>query len=212
MANFDTIKNPHSYDEYKKLVTEYAEKMTTSGVEQSPERIEATKLNAQRIKRIDKQTEISSEIKKALAAINQNWTWLILSESWCGDGAQNIPVIANIAALSENIKLKIIFRDENPEIMDAFLTNGSRSIPKLICINSENQNVIGTWGPRPAKIQQMVKEYKAQYPNNSHDEFVKNLHLWYAKDKGESLQKDFVLVLKQWAVNNETEQIKQDIA
>ncbi len=200
MVKFDIIKKSYSYDEYKSLISEYAETMTASGPEQSTERIEATKLNAQRMKRIDKQVELSNEIKEIITNIGQKWTWIILSESWCGDGAQNIPVIAKIAALSANIKLKIIFRDENPEIMDAFLTNGSRSVPKLICINSENKVIVGIWGPRPAMIQQMVKEYKAQYPDNSHAEFVKNLHLWYAKDKGESLQKDFEILFRQWVV------------
>jgi hypothetical protein len=200
MINFSAIKNAYSYTDYKKLVISYAEKGGTSGNEQLPERIEATKLNAQRIKRIDKQIELSNEIQETIAKIFEKWTWIVLVESWCGDGAQNLPVVAKIAECSPNIKLKILLRDENLGIMDAYLTNGSRSIPKLICINSTTNEEIGTWGSRPVKIQQMVKEYKAQNPQSSHDDFVKSLHLWYAKDKGESLQKDFEKLLNQWAI------------
>lgn len=194
------LPNMFTYNEYKNLVMECAEKRTTTGIEQSSERIEATKINAQRMKRIYKQVQLHDKIK---ALVNNNHLklgWIVLAESWCGDGAQNIPIIAKIASLSpDNIELKIILRDENPELMDAYLTNGSRSIPKLICISSESGEEIGTWGPRPAKIQKMVKEYKAQYPNSSHDAFVRHLHLWYAKDNGEALQYDFEQLLAEWS-------------
>jgi hypothetical protein len=188
-----------SYDEYKNLVIECAEKRTTTGSEQSQERIEATKINAQRMKRIDKQVQLHEKIKNIVNNSHLKLAWRVLTESWCGDGAQNIPIIAKIASLApDNIEFKIILRDENPKIMDACLTNGSRSIPKLICISSESEDEIGTWGPRPLKIQQMVKEYKAQFPKASHDAFVRNLHLWYAKDNGEALQYDFEQLLAEW--------------
>ncbi len=199
-VNFSKIKNEYSYSDYKKLVIAQAENRHTSGIEQLPERIEATKINAQRMKRIDKHVELFNELKGVLKNIKKNWTWFVLVESWCGDGAQNLPVIAKIAESSLNIELKILLRDENPEIMDGYLTNGSRSIPKLICIDSDTQEEIGTWGSRPVKIQQMVKEFKAQFADTPHDEFVKNLHLWYAKDKGESLQRDFEKLLTEWVI------------
>lgn len=193
------VSKSFSYDDYKNLVIEYSEKNRTTGNEQLPERIEATKINAQRMKRIDKQVQVNENITSLIKKLNTKWEWIVIAESWCGDGAQNIPVIAKIASLSpDKIELKLILRDENPEIMEAYLTNGSRSIPKLICIHSETKEEIGTWGPRPAKIKEMVAEFKAQYPNVPHDEFVKKLHLWYAKDRGESLQKDFEELLYQW--------------
>ena len=198
VINFPEIKNSFSYEGYKSMVIAYAENGQTSGKESLPERIEATKINAQRMKRIDKQVVISNEIQEAMGSINERWTWLVLAESWCGDGAQNIPVIAKIAGLSPNVELKILLRDENHELMEAYLTNGSRCIPKLICINSETKEEIGTWGPRPLRIQQMVKEYKAQNPDVPHDEFVRNIHLWYAQDKGESLQNCFEQLLCDW--------------
>ena len=199
-VNFSEIKNAYSYADYKELVISYSENGKTSGHEQLPERIEATKINAQRMKRIGKQIELSPKIKEVVGNINEKWTLFVLAESWCGDGAQNIPVIAKIAECSPNIELKILLRDENSEVMDAYLTNGSRSIPKLIFINSETKEEIGVWGPRPAKIQQMVKEYKTQFPQNSHDEFVKSLHLWYAQDKGESLQDELEKLISEWTI------------
>lgn len=198
IVDVNKAKNAFSYEEYKALVTRLSENNQTTGNEPIPARIEATKLNAQRMKRIDKQFIPDEELKDELKNVEDKWLWLMLAESWCGDGAQNIPVIAKIAAAAPNIELKIILRDENPEIMDAYLTNGSRSIPKLICVNAETHKEIGVWGARPKVIQDMVKEYKAQNPDVSHDEFVKNLHLWYAKDKGEALKKEFLELIKEW--------------
>ncbi|MBL7892879.1 MAG: thioredoxin family protein [Bacteroidia bacterium] len=189
----------YSYSEYRTLVVHNSETGTTTGGEALPERIEATKINAQRMKRIDKQIKINDSLRIVLENINNKWLWILIAESWCGDGAQNIPIISKMAECSTNIELKIILRDENLNIMDAYLTNSSRAIPKLICLNSETGKEVGTWGPRPLAIQNLVKTYKIQNPDIPHDEFVRNLHLWYAKDKGESLQKDFEQLISEWS-------------
>src|ERR1035437_4585110 len=108
LVNSSEIKNTYSYVEYKNLVISCAENGKTSGIEQLPERIEATKINAQRMKRISKHTALNAKIKEVVGNLNEKWTWVVLTESWCGDGAQNIPVIAKIAECSPNIELKII--------------------------------------------------------------------------------------------------------
>lgn len=188
----------YSYSEYREIVFGLAEKNSTTGLEQSTERVEATKLNAQRVKRLDKTININETLSSLIKEIDRKWKWTVLVESWCGDGAQNIPVIAKMAAINENIELKLILRDENSEIMNQYLTNGSQSIPILICSDVSTGTVIGTWGPRPIRIAEMVKEFKNSNPNVPHDEFVKNLHLWYAKDKGESIQIDFLQKINSW--------------
>ncbi len=188
-----------NYDEYKNLVLECAEKNTTTGDEKLPERIEATKMNAQRMKRIDKQQQINENISAIVKNNKTKWNWVVLTESWCGDGAQNIPIISKIAALNpQAIDLQFLLRDEHPELMDQCLTNGSRSIPKLICTDAKTGKVIGTWGPRPKKIQQMVTDLKSNDPNISHDLLVQNIHLWYGKDRGEALQEELEQVLSEW--------------
>lgn len=182
------IINPYSYSEYKDLVVKLAEEKKCSG-EQTPERINATALNAQRMKRIDKQFELNADLMKVISLINKKYTWILIVESWCGDGAQCVPIIAKIAESNPNIELNLILRDENPTYMDNFLTNGARAIPKLIFMH--NGNAIGTWGPRPKAIQNMVTNYKLNNPNVSHEDFVTLLHLWYARDKTQSLQNEF---------------------
>lgn len=186
-----------SYVEYRDLVVRLATNNSTTG-EITPERIDATKLNAARMKRIERQVVLREDLKAIVQNVKSNWEWTVLAEAWCGDGAQNIPVIAKIASLNPRIKLTILLRDENPELMNLYLTNGTRSIPKLICINRDRGKELGTWGSRPKRISDMVSDFKAKNPGISHSEFVSNLHLWYARDKGESLQEDFLTLILEW--------------
>lgn len=188
------ITQSYNYEEYKKMIIKYAEEYTTSG-EQSKERIAATLINAQRMKRIDKQCIINYNLHTLTSQINKKQKWLVISESWCGDSAQCIPVIAKIAELNKNVKLEIIFRDDHLDVIDSFLTNGSRSIPKLISIDEETESVNFIWGPRPQAIQNKVLELKNSNNEITHDELVKNIHLWYAQDKTKSIQSEFIELL-----------------
>ena len=188
------ITRSYNYEEYKKIVTKYAEEYTTSG-EQLKERIAATLINAQRMKRIDKQCIINYNLHTLTNQLYKKQTWLVISETWCGDSAQCIPVMAKIAELNTNIKLEIIFRDEHLDIIDSFLTNGCRSIPKLICIDEESESVNFIWGPRPKAIKDKVLELKKDNVAIEHEELVKNIHLWYAQDKTKSIQSEFIELL-----------------
>ena len=145
--------------------------------------------------RLDKKIEISEETKLHLQKLDKKQLWLVLTEGWCGDAAQNLPVIEKMAAESSNIELRLILRDENPEVMDLFLTNGARAIPKLISFDEEF-NVLFTWGARPSIATQMVVDYKADH-GKLDPEFKKNLQIWYNKDKGQNVQSDFVALIEQ---------------
>lgn len=91
-------------------------------------------------------------------------------------------------------------RSENPDLMDAHLTNGTKSIPKLICIHTNSGKEIGDWGPRPAIIQEKVKKLKSENPLITAQEFSRNLHLWYASDRGAALQNEFFNLIKKWKI------------
>jgi hypothetical protein len=128
--------------------------------------------------------------------LNVPLTWVVLAESWCADAAQNLPVFAKIAEGNPNVKLRILLRDENPEIMNQYLTNGSKSIPKLICLD-ENLNELGTWGPRPKFLQDWLYENKTN-PKMEMSELKEQFQIWYTKDKGQTLQKEMILLMKAW--------------
>ena len=116
-------------------------------------------LNDRRMKRLDKTIKISEETIQEFQKVKQPQTWLVLTEGWCGDAAQNLPILDKIASDTANIDLKIVLRDENLDLMDLFLTNGGRSIPKLIALDKDN-NVLDFWGPRPTIATKMVADYK----------------------------------------------------
>lgn len=201
LINNSTLENSYSYESYLELLNRLFEAGKTTGEDHSEAMLNYAKMNLYRMNRLNKTIKLSEEILKAIEQTNEPQTWLVISEGWCGDAAQNIPALAKIAAESDHINLKIILRDENLEIMDRFLTNGGRSIPKLIVLNSKTLKVLGTWGPRPSIAQEMVKEFK-KIPNGDYQEFQKELQLWYTKDKSNALQEEFVQLIKEWDMNN----------
>jgi hypothetical protein len=188
-----SLENTNSYKEYKDLIKELLAKNKSTGPNQSEDITNYSMLNDRRMKRLDKTIKISEETTTKIQKVTEAQTWLLLTEGWCGDAAQNLPVINKMADLNDQIHLKIVLRDENLELMDLFLTNGGRSIPKLIALDKDN-NVINTWGPRPAVAAKMVADYKAE--NGSLDaHFKEDLQVWYNKDKGKSTQEDFIKLL-----------------
>jgi len=150
-------------------------------------------LNQHRTSRVEKTFAFSEEIKTQLSALKQKIYWLVITEHWCGDSAQNIPVFHQIAEASEGkIELKFVYRDQNPELMDAFLTNHSRSIPKLIQLDS-HFNVNGIWGPRPSIAQKLVLKLKAN-PATA-ENYANELHLWYAKNRQSAISTEIEKLL-----------------
>lgn len=156
--------------------------------------LEYTKLNLQRSLRIKKTYNPSEEIISIVKQIDKPQLWMVLTEAWCGDSAQTLPYIAKIAELSDMIDLRILLRDDNLDIMDQYLTNGtSRSIPKLVAFDDKG-NELFQWGPRPKAAQYLVDRWKTE--GLSKDEFIEKLHLWYGRNRGKELENEFIELLK----------------
>tara|TARA_R110002124_G_scaffold43837_1_gene134521 strand:- start:1079 stop:1678 length:600 start_codon:yes stop_codon:yes gene_type:complete len=182
------IQNAYTYSEYISMVESVVAEGRTTGPIQSEDLSHYTKLNFSRSLRIYKTTKLADDIVTKVKAINRKQTWYVLTEGWCGDAAQSVPVIALMAEENPLITLKLILRDENLGIMDQFLTDGGRSIPKLIGID-ENENVLFTWGPRPQKAQELYNAFKAN-PTKEYKAFSEDLQRWYIKDKAVSIQEE----------------------
>lgn len=193
----ELIKDSFTYRQYRQLIDKRLERGRTTSDKNSEEIIEYTRMNVQRMNRLDDQVTLKDSLKQKLEQLEENWIWLVITEGWCGDAAQNIPAINKMAEASSNIELKFILRDENLEIMDQYLTNGSRSIPKLICLDAENLEEIGTWGPRPSSIQDKAMQWKDD-PEISMEEWAEKLHKRYADDKTGELQQEFEELIKEW--------------
>ncbi len=190
-----------SYAMYLKLVEQLVNFGLTTGENQTEALAGFTALNLKRMQRIDKTLKLSSQIVAAISELEQAQEWLLITEAWCGDSAQALPVISAMAAESKGkINLSIILRDENPELMAMHLTNGNKSIPKLVAFG-KNQKELFTWGPRPYEAQQLLVNWKTNPNDRTWDDFEKELHTWYAKDKTQSIQQEFQgLILNQKAV------------
>jgi len=190
-----SLKRSISYTEYRKLVEDLVKNNSTTGNEKTEALAEYTKLNDRRMKRWDKTLKISEESQNIFSQYDKRTTWLVLTESWCGDAAHVIPVINKVAEFNDNINLRLILRDENEELMNAYLTNGGKAIPKLIAIDKETGQVVKTFGPRPSEATKLVDEYKLEHGSLTL-EFKQDLQIWYNKDKGQTTISDLEKLLK----------------
>lgn len=187
------LQRSMSYTAYRSLVKRLVEDHSNSGLEKSENLAEYTKLNDRRMNRWDKTLKISEEVQTKLSQFDGNVTWLVITESWCGDAAHIVPVLYKIAE-HININFRVALRDENPELMDMFLSNGARAVPKLIMIDNVSGGLINTYGPRPSRATQMVLDYKAEHGTIS-PEFKEALQVWYNKDKGQNIVDDITKIL-----------------
>lgn len=186
----ENIRQSYTYPEYLALMDQVVAEKRTTGPQQSPELAEYTRLNQYRMHRLDKTVHLALDLQQLAFQISMSQTWYVLTEAWCGDAAQNLPVIAKVAQLNPHITLTLLLRDEHPEIMDVYLTHGGKSIPKLIAV-AENGAELFTWGPRPEALQELVEAYKAN-PDRPYAEFLEEVQRWYNADKTESVQRELV--------------------
>ena len=186
----------HSYPEYRKLMADLLKEGKSTAVEQTEERTHYGELNETRMHRLDKTMKITEGNSAKLKALNKNYLWLVLTESWCGDAAQILPIFNKMVLESnQKIELKLALRDENTALMDHFLTNKAKAIPKLILIDKATGSVVDDWGPRPKGAIDLMESYKEKF--GIIDETAKTeLQLWYLHDKGVSTQNEIIQLLQ----------------
>lgn len=194
------LNNALDYITYRALTDELvANGKSTAPKVDDPDMANYVKLNRQRMKRMEKTIEIGEELKSLLSSLKKKYTLLMITEPWCGDAARHVPVLAKMAELTDNMDLKVVLRDANLDLMDQYLTDGGRSIPKMVVLNADTLEELDVWGPRPAAAQKMVMDYKdAPEPKQSFDDFKADLQRWYDADKSVSLQTEMIDRLKQW--------------
>ena len=184
-----------SYEGFEHLIDRLLLEGKTTGEDQSEFMVSLTKLNRQRMKRIDNTLEFTPEQLAPFKQITKGQLWLVISEAWCADGAQIVPVLAKIAQSNPLIDLKIVLRDENPDLMNQYLTNGGKAIPILIIADAQSLEVLHVWGPRPKVATQMVEAYKKEHGKLT-PEFKEDLQKWYNQDKGQSILSDLQTFFK----------------
>lgn len=193
MNIFATAKQVYDYASY----LQYAEQVVETN-EAHPERITDakyafyTKLNYHRMKRWNK-TFVPDEGLVAALKAQPVQTWWVITEAWCGDSGQNMPIIAALAEAA-GISLKIVLRDENEPIINAYLTNGTKSIPILVAFNEEGEQLF-LWGPRPHGAQELMLDWKANPNGRDFEAFELEMHQWYTHNKGAETQEELKALL-----------------
>lgn len=160
-------------------------------------KFEYSRLNLQRSIRIEKLYSVTDDLKTLANNLPGEHLWVVITEDWCGDSAQTVPYIAKIAAASPKIELAILLRDENPDIIDQYLTNGTRSIPKLIGFD-KNWNELYRWGPRPLALQELFQRWKSE--GIPREKLYENLQIWYNNDHGRELEGEFMEMLSPFLI------------
>jgi precorrin-6B methylase 2 len=183
------------YKVYSEIINELLAAGKTSGLDQSEEMVQYTRMNVQRMNRINKTILLNNDLLLAIQQLSSKYIALVITEAWCGDASQIVPVFNKIAkASSGKIDLKILWRDENLDLIDQHLTNGGRAIPKLIILDAETLEELVVWGPRPKIIQDLITEWR-QDPLLTHADWAERAHAWYGKDKTQETQKELKNVI-----------------
>lgn len=198
MSNYsDIFENKGvSYANYREKITQLLSQGQTTGTDHSEAMLHYTKMNLQRMNRVEKTTVLNDQLLRVIGHIKGKYKFLVISEGWCGDAAQIVPVIDKIvSAMADKFDLKLVWRDENLPLIDAHLTNGGRAIPVLLILDEKGDLVLPKWGPRPQILQDLLLNWKKE--TTDMQVIAEQLHGWYAKDKTQAIQKELTEVLSQ---------------
>lgn len=191
----ESLQKSYSYKEYRDHVAQLLADGLSTGHHQSADLTHYSSLNDVRMNRLDKTIKLPREIIDSLEGLQKNFTLIVLTESWCGDAAQSLPVINKMAESTPSLNLKILLRDDNDELMGHFLTNGGKSIPKVLITDTETHTVLADWGPRPGPAGILVNELKERF-GSFNEEAINELQKWYFQDKGLSTMLEILELLQ----------------
>ncbi|MCB0442882.1 MAG: thioredoxin family protein [Flavobacterium sp.] len=190
-----SVEKSITYSQYRALVSKLLREGKSTGNEQSDALTKYSELNEVRMNRLEKTIQITEEVSQSLQNLQSHYIWLVISEGWCGDAAQLLPIIHKMAELSDQIDFRVVLRDENEVLMNQFLTNGGKAIPKLLILDAESLTVLSDWGPRPEGAKNLILDYKTQH--GIVDETAKTeLQKWYLHDKGISTQNEIIALVE----------------
>lgn len=200
MITKQQIARAISFELYMKQTEQIAHGESNEQLYKDEKMLRYTQDNLERMNRIKRDITIDSKLYNEVQQITTPQTWICITEPWCGDASQIVPVLYLISLCNPLIDFKIILRDENLEVMDAYLTNGGRSIPKLVMQETETGKELGVWGPRPATLQEIVVAQKDDTTTSFGDK-VRMIHAWYGENKTVAIQDEFLTMFKTWKAN-----------
>ena len=186
-----------TFERYLALTKSIIESSFPEGLYAKESTFRYTRSNWERMNKVINNTVIRQRLYNQLSELKKEWIWLVISEPWCGDASWGVPALYLIASISDKIDFRIILRDAHLNVMSAYKTEGSNSIPKLICLRKSDLKELGTWGPRPAALHDMVMKWKDE-PGIDYKESVRQLHAWYEADMSRSIEDELSILVKHW--------------
>lgn len=190
----EILQKALSFDDYITLTESIIAGKSEREIYQNDKMLRYTRSNLDRMKLVLEKMKLSQKLYNAVSAIENTQNWVVITEPWCGDASWGTTALHMIASACDKINFHILLRDNFPELIQHYHTNGSESIPKLVCLNGE-LNELWTWGPRPKALQSLIDAYKSQ---NDFDfrESVRKVHDWYGKDMTASIQEEILSLIK----------------
>lgn len=185
------------WEAYFKLMKDMAVSANPTGVYANPKMQRYTQSNEERTNKVLDKMVLNQKLYNALSELKEEWIWLVISEPWCGDASWGTTALYILSTATDNIEFKILLRDSHPDIIQAYQTNGGDAIPKLVCLRKNDLAELGTWGPRPALLQNLVNEMKAEEGITFMDS-VRRLHAKYEEDMTASIQDEMLDLIRDW--------------
>ncbi len=189
-----------SFEEYLQLSRDIVSGKLKEKIYEPESMLRYTRSNLERMEYVLREMTIEKKLYNRLAEDLPPMHWVVITEPWCGDASQLVPVLYLIACCNPDIRFSLILRDKNPQIMDQFLTDGSRSIPLLMAFDEKSGACIGRWGPRPQNLQQKIQDMKLDETSDFRT-LVRSIHDWYRQDLGKSCQQELIDLIPQWKKN-----------
>lgn len=182
------------FTQYLSAFEQIVKGTTLSAPYDNPDYLEYTKLNWSRMNRWLKKGQLSEQLIETIGRIEQPQRWIVITEPWCGDAAHSVPFIELAARSNPIITVDYELRDSAPFRINEYLTNGGKSIPKLI-IRNEDGHDLAAWGPRPTECQRLFDQLKADGADFEIQKIA--LQNWYNADKGRSVQAELDSLLRE---------------
>ncbi|PHR97247.1 MAG: thioredoxin family protein [Leeuwenhoekiella sp.] len=190
-----SFKAGMTYADYRVLAGSHAQSFTSTGHTQTEALSNYTLLNDRRMKRWEKTFKLTEAEQDLINGFDRPLNWLLLTESWCGDTPPATAVMQKIAEIQPNIDFRVVLRDDHPQLMDAFLSNGAKAIPKLIIQDPQTKEVLASWGSRSSAAKKLVEDFKAEHGEIT-SEFRESLQVWYNKDKNQAILSELIEILR----------------
>lgn len=187
------VQDGLDHAQYMALLEEQAAQSTDDLDKEAAQLVAFTQLNLHRTQRILRHYQPARRLIELLGRIHERQLWLMVTEPWCGDSAQCLPYITQMARSNPLLELRLVLRDANLDIMDEFLTQGKRAIPKLAVFNTRGDMIL-EWGPRPLAAQKVFDLAKAE--GLEKPDLLERLHLFYGRDRGKAIEQEFIALLE----------------